>query len=228
MKRSGTQVVLLTLLSSVAAVKFHDAMVVLKPTPAPDKGEFDGKGSPEEENQLSTIFQGMDLDSSGDLDLNELGAASFGEEWKGAHKVELEKQIQTLLEQLDVDGSGTLNLEEYEKQASDEKKAKIVKLIQEEGVLRMAQNFTVEAQVEPEDELDPDDSTDSALVLGSLNQSVEKVLTTQRASSFVSFAARRKSNKKQKKWAAKEMGKMEKTICKRHQRSHHQTGKPRD
>ena len=73
MKRSGTQVVLLTLLSSVAAVKFHDAMVVLKPTPAPDKGEFNGKGSPEEENQLSTILQGMDLDSSGDLDLNELG-----------------------------------------------------------------------------------------------------------------------------------------------------------
>ena len=237
MKR-GRTAVLLTLFSSVAAVKVHDAMA-LKAVPAKSaKMEFGGPGSPAEEAKLSELFQRLDLDSSGELDLNEVGIGSFGEEeWQGPHKVELEKQIQTLLEQLDEDGSGTLNLDEYEKRVSNEKQAKAIKLIQQEGELRMLKmaqdhNLTIKVEEpEAEEHEDPDISDDHpashAMVLGSLNQSVEKVVTTQRASSFVSFAARRKTNKKQKKWASKEMAKMEKTICKRFQRSHHQAGKPR-
>ena len=94
MKRGRTQAVLLTLLSSVSAVKIHDAMVITAPTSwaIGEPGDFGGPGSPEQEAKMSSMFEAMDLDSSGDLDLNELGLSSFGEEWKGAHKVELKKQ----------------------------------------------------------------------------------------------------------------------------------------
>lgn len=224
MKHSTTHGVLLTILSSVTALKVHDGLMLTEAPGTAGEMVF-GPDSPEQESRMADLFQAMDLDSSQELDLNELCVASFGYETKEAHKVELEMQMQTLIEQLDEDGSGTLNLEEYEKRESPQKQAEIVQLIQQQGQLRLAQNSTEEMPEDKTEELQERDHP-TALVLESLNQS-EEVFTSQMASSFVSHAAKRRSNKKQKKWAAKEMGKMEKTICKRFQRSHHQVGRAR-
>ena len=175
--------------------------------------------------------------------------ASFGHEaWLGVHKVDLEEVIQKLIVDQDVDGSGQLSLEEYQSYLVSGPTPELIELLQQ-GPRRMRGNASQEhvddqKSEERELELETQEPTheaeglEAAMAHGPAREEPEPGSShaliqhgsseTQDLDDSATLDLARKKNKKQKKWAAKELSKLEKTHCKRFQKSHHQWGRARD
>jgi len=171
------------------------------------------EASPEEINiMLKQFFDQLDTDNSSFLDVQELrgeshlAAASAND--TSAEEAWLLKQLEALIAANDKDGSGTLDFEEFSESQMHEPPA-----------------------IESEQNATDNDTEMASMSTDTMIQKMEKVEDEDQLSAAADAAEtkpkKRKKNKKQKKWAGDQMAKMEKTICKAEQRSHHQVGKTR-